>query len=274
MEGLALVRLDQRRIHVQRRRGRRLMRLHELQQRLVHPPKAAQLLRHRRNEGCPRDRLRRGRIMEPLQPARQRRRRGRRPLALAPPAALQRPPLGARQQLLLDCAQNRAEPVVALQPFDVFDAIPAGEVQEDRRHNHLDVEPALAPSRPHMAPNRRAEPAGLDQIEIHEKTGKGGQTVAGRIGLILEIEQALCPHRAPRGDGFRIAIQHYLPDSSGPTGNFSFLMPNRGRDLWPILGERARRLFVAAEARALGRGGGLASWRKRPASPAARSIAG
>ena len=29
----------------------------------------------------------------------------------------------------------------------------------------------------------------------------------------------------------------------------------RQRDLWPILGERARRLFVAAEARALGRGG-------------------
>jgi len=29
----------------------------------------------------------------------------------------------------------------------------------------------------------------------------------------------------------------------------------RQRDLWPILGKRARRLFVAAEARALGRGG-------------------
>src|ERR1700722_18205358 len=29
----------------------------------------------------------------------------------------------------------------------------------------------------------------------------------------------------------------------------------RQRDLWPILGERARRLLAAAEARALGRGG-------------------
>jgi hypothetical protein len=29
----------------------------------------------------------------------------------------------------------------------------------------------------------------------------------------------------------------------------------RQRDLWPVLGERARRLLAAAEARALGRGG-------------------
>jgi hypothetical protein len=29
----------------------------------------------------------------------------------------------------------------------------------------------------------------------------------------------------------------------------------RQRDMWPVLGERARRLFAAAEARALGRGG-------------------
>ncbi len=29
----------------------------------------------------------------------------------------------------------------------------------------------------------------------------------------------------------------------------------RQKDMWPILGERGRRLFAAAEARALGRGG-------------------
>jgi hypothetical protein len=29
----------------------------------------------------------------------------------------------------------------------------------------------------------------------------------------------------------------------------------RQRDMWPVLGERARRLLAAAEARALGRGG-------------------
>ena len=171
MERVALVRLDQRRVHVQRRRLRRLVFVQELQQRLVHPPKAAQRLRHRRNERFSRHRLGRVRIVEPLQPARQRRRRGRRPFALAPPAALQRPPFGARQQILLDCAQDRRKAAVALQPLDVLHAIPAREVQQDHRQNHLDVEPALAAGRPHMPPDRRAQATRLDQIEIQRKTG-------------------------------------------------------------------------------------------------------
>ena len=195
---VALVRLDQRRVHVQRRRRRGLVLLHEAQQRLVHPPQAAQCLRHRRNERRSRHRLRRRRIMEPLQPARQRRRRGHRPLALAPPALLQRPPFGARQQILLDRLQDRRKAAVALQPLEVFDAVAAGQVQENHRQNHLDVEPALAAGRPHMPPDRRAEPAGLDQLEIQRKTGQRGQSMAGRIGFVLEIEHALWQHRAPR----------------------------------------------------------------------------
>jgi hypothetical protein len=42
-----------------------------------------------------------------------------------------------------------------------------------------------------MTLDRRAEPAGLDQVEIQRKTGQRGQAMAGRIGLVLEIEQAL-----------------------------------------------------------------------------------
>ena len=110
-------------------------------------------------------------IVEPLQPARQCRRRGRRALALAPPAAPQRPPFGARKQILLDRRQNRRKAVVALQPFDVFDAIAARQIHEDHRQNHLDVEPALAAGHAHMTPDRRAQPAGLYQLEIQRKTG-------------------------------------------------------------------------------------------------------
>ena len=50
---LALVRLDQRRVHVQRRRGRGLTLLQKVQQRLVHPPETAQFLRHRRINAIP-----------------------------------------------------------------------------------------------------------------------------------------------------------------------------------------------------------------------------
>ena len=176
---LALVRLNQRRVHVQRRRGRGLTLLQKVQQRLVHPPETAQFLRHRRNERHPRDRLGRGWIIEPFQPARQRRRRGRRPLALAPPAAFQRPPFGARKQILLDRPQDRRKAAVALQPFDVFHAVAAGQIQENHRQNHLDVEPALAAGRPNMPLDRPAEAAGLDQVEIQGKPGQRRQSMAG-----------------------------------------------------------------------------------------------
>ena len=98
-------------------------------------------------------------------------------------------------------AQDRRKAAVALQPFDVFDAVAAGEVQENHRQNHLDVEPALAAGRPHMPPDRRAEPAGLDQVEIQRKTGQRGQSMAGRISLVLEIEKPCASIAHPVGDG-------------------------------------------------------------------------
>src|SRR6202795_3211187 len=129
--------------------------------------------------------------------SRQRRRRGPCSLALATPAALQQPPFGARQQILLDRAQDRQKAVVALQPFDILDTVAARKVEENHRQRHLNVEPALAAGRPQMPPDRRREAAGLDKLEIQRETGKRRQAVGGRLSLVLEIEQALCHYRAP-----------------------------------------------------------------------------
>src|SRR5277367_4836523 len=87
---------------------------------------------------------------------------------------------------------------VALQPFDILDAVAARKVEENHRQRHLNVEPALAAGRPQMPPDRHGEAAGLDELEIQRETGKRRQAVGGRLSLVLEIEQALCHYRAPR----------------------------------------------------------------------------
>src|ERR1700688_611569 len=99
---------------------------------------------------------------------------------------------------MLDRPQNCRKAAVVLKLFDVIDAIAARQVQENNRKHHLDIEPALAASRQNMPPDRRAETAGLDQVDIHRKTGKRRQSMARRIALILEIEKPLCQHRPPR----------------------------------------------------------------------------
>ncbi len=101
---------------------------------------------------------------------------------------------------------------------------PPDKIQENHRQNHLDVEPALAAGRPNIPLDRPTEAAGVDQVKIQRKPGKRRQSMAGRIGLILEIEKPLCQHRAPPLVMIlEFANQDYLPDSSGPTWNLKFL---------------------------------------------------
>src|ERR1700722_17031190 len=104
----------------------------------------------------------------------------------------------ARQHILLNRLQNCRKTPVVLKLFDVIDAIAARQVQKNNRKHHLDIEPALAAGRPNMSPDRRADTAGLDQLDIHRKTRQRRQSMARRITLILEIEKPLCHHRTPR----------------------------------------------------------------------------
>src|ERR1700724_83699 len=99
---------------------------------------------------------------------------------------------------MLDRLQNCRKAAVVLKLFDVVDAITARQVQENNRKHHLDIEPALAAGRPNMPPDCRAQPAGLDQVDIHKKTRQRPPTMARRIALILESEKPLCQHRPPR----------------------------------------------------------------------------
>src|ERR1700674_3185290 len=99
---------------------------------------------------------------------------------------------------MLDRPQDRGKAAVALQLYDVITAIAARQVQKNTRKHHLDVEPALAARRTNMPPDRRAKPAGLNQVDIHRKTRQRRQSMARRIALILEIQKPLCQHRPPR----------------------------------------------------------------------------
>ena len=49
-----------------------------------------------------------------------------------------------------------------------------------------------------MLADRRAEAAGLDQLEIERQARERGQAAAGAVGFILETEKTLRQHRAPR----------------------------------------------------------------------------
>src|ERR1700693_3319598 len=72
---------------------------------------------------------------------------------------------------------------------------PPDRLPKNHRQHHLDIEPALVAGRANMPPDRRAEAARLDQVEIERKTAQRRQSTARRIGLILEIEQPLRQHR-------------------------------------------------------------------------------
>ena len=70
VQRIPLVGLDQRGVHVQRRRRRGLVCLNAAEQRLIDLPQAAELLRHVRNDRGAGDRFRHGRVVKPLQPRR------------------------------------------------------------------------------------------------------------------------------------------------------------------------------------------------------------
>src|SRR6202166_5061689 len=82
---------------------------------------------------------------------------------------------------MLNRLQNCRKTAVVLKLFDVIDAIAARQVQKNSRKHHLDIEPALAAGRPNMSPDRRADTAGLDQLDIHRKTRQRRQSMARRI---------------------------------------------------------------------------------------------
>jgi hypothetical protein len=85
-----------------------------------------------------------------------------------------------------------------LQPLQVLDAVAAGQVQENHRQHHLDVQPALAASNLDVLADRRRQPAALNQIEIQWQSCQRRQPAARTLRLILEPQRPLWQHSAPR----------------------------------------------------------------------------
>ena len=82
----------------------------------------------------------------------------------------------ARQQIPLNRLQHRGNAAVVLKPFQVLHAVAAGQVQEDHRHGHLDVQPALRAGNPDMLADGRRQAAAVDQVEIQRQTAQRSQT--------------------------------------------------------------------------------------------------
>ena len=204
------------------------MRLQRTQQRLVHAPKSLEFLRHRGNERRSRRPpwARPGHGIAPTSPTTP---TAKAPaLALAPPPALQRPPLGPRQQIPLDRAKTAENPP----------SPPTAQCPQRNRHRPDSGKPPPAPSGcpaspgrpPHATAGGSPPPAhwrGPDRDTAADRpmTSSHGATFRSHTGN-PEHPVPTSPH--PVGDGFRFANETYLPDSSGPTGNFNFLTRNSG----------------------------------------------
>ncbi|WP_146102044.1 hypothetical protein [Rhodopila globiformis] len=128
-----------------------------------------------------------------------------------PRCGAQRPPLRPRQQLALDRRQHRREAAVLLQPFQVGQAVAAGQVHEDQRQHHLQVQPALRADHRHELADRCDHPAGTDQIEIQRSSSQGGQASAARLGLILEVQHTLRQHSSSRWGSSMISKSRRSP---------------------------------------------------------------
>ena len=65
---------------------------------------------------------------------------------------------GARQQSAFDLAHHLNKAGVLLQPLQVLQTVAACKVQDDQRHDHLEIEPPLFSGDPHMLPDRNIQP--------------------------------------------------------------------------------------------------------------------
>ena len=209
VQRLTLVALDQGRVHVQRRRALTTPTVQKPHKRIVHPPQGPQRRRRRRNERRPRNPpgLFPGVVKAP-KPGQHRRRRRHRATTRPAPAQPHLPALPAAQNRPLRQAKHRREPAVPLQTLKIIDAVAAGKVQNQRRHQHLNIQPALRPANSHLPLDRFAQTASLQQLKIKRQTAKSRHTRARTIRFVLDRQNALCHHQSPRWSWFRSVNQN------------------------------------------------------------------
>jgi hypothetical protein len=160
VQRLLLEALHQRGIHVQRGDLHRHAALDCRHEVAVDLAKPTQMLVGPRDECLARlAPLLLARVMEPLQVAKDGRRRRHRPGALLPLATIDRTPFPPRQPGKLDPPHDPAEAVVRLQHAQVIDTVAASDVHADQRHDNLAVRPTLtSPTHRQVRTHRVAQP--------------------------------------------------------------------------------------------------------------------
>ena len=221
-------------------RNNGLMPLEELQQRLVHPPQAAQFPCHGRNERRSRDRLGSPPDQEtaPASPTALTARAS--PVPLASPAAFQTAPLAERQQVLLDRAQDRRKPprapAVRYPPPERFRNTTASAIWMSNQP----WPPAARTCRRTASPSRLALRRSKYTARPPARSGRGA------INRLRTGNRArpVPPSRIPLGMVFRVANQNCLLDSSVQRGTSIFLTLNPGADTLGCISEKLRIVCV------------------------------
>ena len=113
---------------------------------------------------------------------------------LPAPAEFQRPPSGSGQPFEFRAPEETPEPSVRLEAFEIVYAVAARKLQQQQRHEHLEVRVALAPlAQGHMLLDGLPEAQHLHEVEVGSETSERRLPILQSLGgLVLERKRALC----------------------------------------------------------------------------------
>ena len=166
VERFALLRLDERSVHVERRLRHRMLRPGCPQKLAVHPPQAGDAAARGRDErpsGLPPRLL--ARVVKPRKPPARRIRRGQRARPLPSPAPRLGPPLPPAPPVRLRRPHKPAQPGVRLQSVEIIETLTPGKVQQDQRRRHLPIAPALSATHRDMTRHRPIQSGRAPQLQ-------------------------------------------------------------------------------------------------------------
>ena len=95
-----------------------------------------------------------------------------------------------------------------------------------------------------MPPDRLAEPAGFEKVKIHGKTASEVRPWGDESASYWKSSTPCATIAHPVGDGFQVANQNCLLDSSVQRGTSIFLTLNPGADTLGCISEKLRIVCV------------------------------
>src|SRR3990172_5965576 len=190
---LLLLRLHQRRVHVQSRCGHRMPPLHKTHQVPVHHPQPPQCTvghREERLTRLPQNLLRW--IVKRRQVPERRRGRGDATTPILTPPTLQLTTRATTQTVPLHTPQQTAESLVPFQNPQIVHALTPRQLQQDQRGHHLRVRPPLGTFQDaDVPPDRLLKTRHLRQVQIHRQPAQRRHPRFPQLPLILVRKDAL-----------------------------------------------------------------------------------